>query len=909
MKEAIRESEEKYRDLFENAREAIVLTDLNGTITGVNRLVEDYGFQREESIGRSLFGFVAEDHRTRAMADFKVLLGGQPVKGEMEVLTPRGVVCVEYRDNPILRGGQVVGVQALLTDVTKRKRAEQLLREERDRVQRYLDIAGVMLVVIDSEQRVGLINKKGCEILGYTEQEILGKNCFNHFLPPRIREHIRAVFAGLMAGRIHPNEQVENVVLTRTGQERLMAWHNTVLRNETGQIIGTLGSGEDITERRRTEEALRRANRALQTISRCNQILFHAEHEGKLLDTICQLLVSEGGYSMAWIGFAEQDAEKTVRPAAQAGHTDGYLETVRITWSDTAHGQGPTGKTIRTGKPHFIRDIRTDPSYAPWRDAAGKRGYGSSIALPLATGGQVLGVLNLYARQPEAFDSDEIGLLSELADDLAYGITAMRTRVQRNLAEEALRESEEKYRDLVEDINDVIFTVSAEGIITYISPAVHRMTGYTPEELVGHPFRDVIDPEDLPGLEHSLRDTLENRLEPWEFRYYTQDGQSRWARTSSRPISEDGRAVGIRGVFSDVTERKRFDEALLQSESLYRSLFENMMNGLAYCRMLFDHGRPLDFIYLSVNEAFETQTGLKDVVGKRASEVIPGIRESDPELLEIYGRVARTGQSEAFEIYVSALKMWFSISVYSPQKEYFVTVFDVITERKRADEALRESEEKYRGLFENAREAIVIINLEKTITDANRFVEEYGFRKEDLIGRSCLDFIAEPYREKASEDFERLRAGVPLEGEFEVMTPKGRIAARYLDSPIMRGGNVWGVQAIMTDITERKRIEQQLLDYQNKLRELAAELTLAAERERRRIAVGVHDQIGQRLAMTKLTLQSLPTSTLETNTLRAIEEVCKDIDKVLEDAHSLTFELSNPILYEVGFEPAVESWP
>jgi PAS domain S-box-containing protein len=201
MREAMRESEEKYRNLFENAQEAIILTDLNGTITGVNRLVEDYGFQREELIGRGLFDFVAEDHRTRALADFKVLLGGKPVAGEMEIITPKGVVSVEYRDNPIMRGDQVIGVQAILTDVTKRKRAEQLLRDERDKVQRYLDIAGVMLVVIDTEQRVGLINQKGCKILGYTEQEILGKNWFDHFLPPRVREHTRAVFQGLMAGQ------------------------------------------------------------------------------------------------------------------------------------------------------------------------------------------------------------------------------------------------------------------------------------------------------------------------------------------------------------------------------------------------------------------------------------------------------------------------------------------------------------------------------------------------------------------------------------------------------------------------------------------------------------------------------------------------------------------------------------
>ena len=132
------------------------------------------------------------------------------------------------------------------------------------------------------------------------------------------------------------------------------------------------------------------------------------------------------------------------------------------------------------------------------------------------------------------------------------------------------------------------------------------------------------------------------------------------------------------------------EQVLRESMELYRSLFKNMLNGFALCAMHYVEGRAADFTYLEVNEAFERLTGLKDVVGKRASEVIPGIREADPDLLEVYGRVARTGQPEQFETYVRSLDMWFAISVYRPRSEHFVAVFDVITDRKRAEEALRE---------------------------------------------------------------------------------------------------------------------------------------------------------------------------------------------------------------------------
>jgi PAS domain S-box-containing protein len=136
-------------------------------------------------------------------------------------------------------------------------------------------------------------------------------------------------------------------------------------------------------------------------------------------------------------------------------------------------------------------------------------------------------------------------------------------------------------------------------------------------------------------------------------------------------------------------EHRRADEALRESEELYRSLFENMLNGFAYCRMLFEQGRPVDFIYLTVNRAFEDLTGLKNVAGRNVTEVIPGIRESDPGLFEIYGRVSLTGIPDRFEMYVEALQAWYSISVYSPKKEHFVAVFDVITERKKAEENLK----------------------------------------------------------------------------------------------------------------------------------------------------------------------------------------------------------------------------
>jgi len=153
-----------------------------------------------------------------------------------------------------------------------------------------------------------------------------------------------------------------------------------------------------------------------------------------------------------------------------------------------------------------------------------------------------------------------------------------------------------------------------------------------------------------------------------------------------------GNPVALVGISRDITDQKKYEEALKNSEQLYRSLFENMIDGYAYCQMIFENDKPQDFIYITVNPAFENLTGLRDVIGKKVTEVIPGIKQTNPQLFEIYGRVASSGQSEQFEMYIDPLKIWFSVAVYSHERGYFTAVFENISERKIAEEALKQRE-------------------------------------------------------------------------------------------------------------------------------------------------------------------------------------------------------------------------
>ena len=178
----------------------------------------------------------------------------------------------------------------------------------------------------------------------------------------------------------------------------------------------------------RSEEQLRKLNKAHRALSVSNETLVRAEDEGVLLEEICRAIVEDAGYRMCWVGRAEHDEQKSVRPIARAGYDEGYVDTAAVTWADTERGRSAVGTAIRMARSEVRPDIAVDPAFAPWRAEALKRGYASAIALPLRVHGRVSGALGIYAAEKDAFDADAVRLLTDLGNDLAYGIRALRTR-------------------------------------------------------------------------------------------------------------------------------------------------------------------------------------------------------------------------------------------------------------------------------------------------------------------------------------------------------------------------------------------------------------------------------------------------------------------------------------------------
>ena len=230
----------------------------------------------------------------------------------------------------------------------------------------------------------------------------------------------------------------------------------------------------DTIGREHAETELIQKNRALRMLSNTNQILIHAPDEASLLDRVCNILVETGGYRLAWVGFAENDAEKSVRSVAYAGIDSGYIGSLKLSWADAPRGRGPSGTAIRTGKPSISRDIAADPAMAPWKEEALKRGYRSSIALPLASGGKPFGMLAVYSTEPDAFLEEELKILEELADDLSFGITSLRAEAER-------RSLEERFKMIFENATDGIILVDPDTTkFMLVNKAICAMLGYIP---------------------------------------------------------------------------------------------------------------------------------------------------------------------------------------------------------------------------------------------------------------------------------------------------------------------------------------------------------------------------------------------------------------------------------------------
>ena len=518
-----------------------------------------------------------------------------------------------------------------LHDSQRRREAEEALAEREMEYRAAFEQGSLGLTQVSLEGRFLRVNRRFCELLGYEAREIIGRH-IQEFTYPDDRPNTANLFKSILVGDTD-HYHFQKRALRKNGQFLWIELDGCIVHGSDGKALYYLNAMEDISDRKAAEERLQEEKLKLQTLV-------------ESIPDLVWLKDTKGVYRFCNPRFESFFGH---RQEEILGKTDYDFVNQELADSFRTHDL----IAMERGGPSVNEEWVTFAS-------DGHQELLETIKTPMRNiAGETLGVLGIArdVTQNRA-DQDRLRKLS---------------------------------RALEQNTVAVVIT-DREGCIEYTNPRFTEITGYGTHEALGQNPRILKSGVTPPEIYRQLWTTiLSGQVWQGELQNRRKTGEIYWASLSISPILDDsGSITHFVALQEDITGRMRMGEQLRESEEQYRSLFKNMLNGFALCQMIYgDQGHGEDFIYLAVNHAFESLTGLKDVQGKRVSEVIPGIQESNQDLLDLYGRVARTGVPECFETYLKPLDMWFSIAVYSPKSDQFVAVFDVITERKRAEAAVK----------------------------------------------------------------------------------------------------------------------------------------------------------------------------------------------------------------------------
>ncbi len=437
----------------------------------------------------------------------------------------------------------VIVARQVQTAVT---RAEGGLRDSEQKLRRFYESNLQGVIYWNMNGQIVDANDKFLQMVGYSREELIaGKIDWVNMTPPEYRVvDEQSVLELRTAGA---NEKpFEKVYIRKDGTRLPIIIAGTML--DEARLNG-VAFVLDITDRKQVEARLARANRALKMLNACNGIAIHADNEERLLKDTCNRIVEVGEYKLAWVGYAEDDEHKSVRPVALAGTDGDYVEHADISWGDNERGRGPTGTCIRTGEIVINRNTSTQLHYDPWHSRATEKGYVSSATFPLCVGDRVYGALMVYSGISDAFDDEETELLAEVANDMAYSAVALRERSARV-------EAEERYRSTLDSMLEGCQIVGHDFRYLYLNDVAVQQSHISKDHLLGRTMMEVYPGIETTEMFSTLKRCMSNKAPGHlqnEFVY--PDGARSWFNLSFEPVPE-----GVFILSEDITEDRRLAE-------------------------------------------------------------------------------------------------------------------------------------------------------------------------------------------------------------------------------------------------------------------------------------------------------------------------------------------------------------
>lgn len=613
---ALRESEAKLRLLIDNITDLIVKVDAEGRFLYVSpSYCELFGKNEDELIGKHFMPLVHEDDREstgRAM----LALHKPPYTCyiEQRAMTKYGWRWLAWTDRAIVNGtGQIEAIIGAGKDITERYKTELALAQSHDFYLTLFEKIPGMIWRADEKGEVNYVNQSLVQFTGRLFEEELGRKWLELVHPDDRAMAEKTHFENILAKKPF---QMEYRILHKDGEYRWIIDTGRPYEDIGGNHAGYLGMCYDIHERRMAEERILHVNRLYSVLSHINQAIVEIKNEEILLDRVCHVAVELGEFKMAWIGM--HDAESgTLKPVAQYGDSGGYLDKVPLTLDGNKDKPLPIHSVLNTGRPYVINSITNEPHIDLYKEIAGKSGFKSAGIFPVKSDDRVTGVLFIYAGEEDYFRHEEIQLFEEVVEDISFALKNIADEKKRVEAEKSLQESEERFRTLVQSMDDIVFVLDLN----------QRHVGVYGRWLENFDIHeDMIlgkTPRDIPGFGSAkVHEDASNRalagehvLYNWEIE--THEG-TRYMQTSLSPLRDAGGAItGAVGVGRDITE-------LREAQSIQRiqsAAVESAANAIIIT--------DTNGIIQSVNTAFTTLTGYEqeEVIGKKTSILRSGKHE------------------------------------------------------------------------------------------------------------------------------------------------------------------------------------------------------------------------------------------------------------------------------------------
>ncbi len=776
--EALRESEEKYREVVERAHEAIAIVQ-ESVIKYINaRVSEIMGYAPEDVIGTPIADYIYPNELPKVLDRYQRRLAGEDVEPvyETAVLHKDGSrVDVELNAGLINYQGKPADL-AMIRDITERKQAEEALRESEEKYRTILEDIEDGYYEVDIAGNFTFFNDSMCEILGYSQDEMIGMNNRQYMDEDNTKKVFQAFNRVYTTGK-HTREFGWEII-RKDGTKRFIETSVSLIRNSEGEPTGFRGIARDITERRQAEEALRKSEERYRLLAE------NATDVITSLDTNLQTTYTSPSVERL-LGFTVEEAvsrtmEESLTPASCRIAAEMLAKELAIE---------------RKGQKHPSRSLRQELEFY--------RKDGSTVWVEVI-----------------------ISLLRDSEGHLSGMVNVLRDITERRQAEQALRQREQQFRALIENSMDAIAIINSDGTIRYESPSAKRVLGYKSEEMIGQDILEFIHPDDVQRVVNTFTMAIENpgHTVSMELRFLHKDGSWLILEGVGKSLLDDPRINGIVANYRDITERKRAEEELRESEEKYRTILENIEDG--YYEV--DIAGNLTFF----NDPMCKINGYSkdEMIGMNNRQYMD--EANAKKVYQAFNRVYTTGEhTREFDweiIRKDGTKRFVEGSISLKRNSEgepigFRGIARDITERRQAEEALRESEEKFRQLVEDMNDGYGVVQGSTIVFGNSRIAEKFGYTQEEVIGKSIDKFIPPRIVDELTKVHKRRKRGEAVPSQYETVLLKkdGTECPVELGAKVIEYAGKPAMSVIIRDITERKQAEEVLRESEGRYRLLA----------------------------------------------------------------------------------------